>query len=208
MESSEYQIKQQELESLRSRVAELERELRAAPAHGFEAHGWYGAYYAMTGAFLGMIAAMTSLLFNVVGSALVDQHPLELIRVYLTFPLGAKALEMDGGIALVAGCCLYIGTGMLLGILVQVAIAGFAPRGGLGVRLVVASVVGLVIWVVNFYFILSWLQPWLIGGHWITDPHVLPPWVAILTHLVFAWTMALLYPLGEYRPYRLQTEQL
>jgi len=30
--------------------------------------------------------------------------------------------------------------------------------------------------------------------------------VAAATHLVFGWTVALLYPLGEYRPYHRLTE--
>ncbi len=68
-----------------------------------------------------------------------------------------------------------------------------------------ASVVSLAIWGINFYGILSWLQPLLIGGdpgNWITNPSYLPWWVAAATHLVFGWTIALLYPLGEYTPYR------
>ena len=207
MEQTARELKQQELDRLRSRVLELEQELHVPPSAGYEARGWYGMYHATAGAFLGMFGAIVSLLFNVVGATLVGKHALEIIRVYLTFPLGEKALQMESGIALVTGCCLYIGTGMLLGVPMQMAIARFASRGGLGARLAVASVVGLVIWVVNFYFLLSWIQPWLIGGNWITDPATLPPWVAIMTHLVFAWTMALIYPLGAYRPYRLQTEQ-
>ena len=98
---------------------------------------------------------------------------------------------------------------MLLGIPVYMALARFAAEGGLIKRLVVASVVSLVIWAINFYGILSWLQPLLVGGdpgNWITNPDYLPWWVAAATHLVFGWTIALLYPLGEYRPYRRLTE--
>ena len=68
-----------------------------------------------------------------------------------------------------------------------------------------ATVVSLAIWAFNFYGILSWLQPLLIGGdpgNWITNPKYLPWWVAAATHLVFGWTIALLYPWGEYTPYR------
>ena len=39
-------------------------------------------------------------------------------------------------------------------------------------------------------------------GNWITNPNYLPWWVAAATHLVFGWTIALLYPLGVYTPYR------
>ena len=56
----------------------------------------------------------------------------------------------------------------------------------------------------NYYLILSWLQPWLFGGNWIVN--LVPWWVATLTHLVFGWTMALAYPLGMYEPYRVRTE--
>jgi hypothetical protein len=69
-----------------------------------------------------------------------------------------------------------------------------------------ATILGLVIWAVNIYGVLSWLQPILIGGNWIADAKTLPPWVAAATHLVFAWTMAYVYPWGNYQPYRRQTK--
>ena len=163
---------------------------------------------------LGIFGAMTSLLVNVICAPIAGKTPLELIRVYLTFPLGEKALELaepgqsvhavGDGMILAIGCCLYLGTGMLLGIPVYLALTRFAAKGGLYARLAVASVVSLAIWGFNFYGILSWLQPLLIGGepgNWITNPSYLPWWVAAVTHLVFGWTIALLYPLGEYTPY-------
>ena len=111
---------------------------------------------------------------------------------------------MGDGVILAIGCCLYLGTGMLLGIPVYLALTRFAANGGLVARLAVASVVSLAIWGFNFYAVLSWLQPLLIGGdpgNWITNPSYLPRWVAAATHLVFGWTIALMYPMGEYTPY-------
>ena len=73
------------------------------------------------------------------------------------------------------GCCLYLATGMLLGIPVYMALARFAAEGGLVKRLIVASVVSLLIWAVMFYGILSWLQPLLVEGdpgNWITNTGV------------------------------------
>ena len=72
----------------------------------------------------------------------------------------------------------------------------------------IATVVALAIWLVNFYGILSWLQPAVVD----MSPENLivervPWWVAAATHLVFAWTMVLVYPLGEFTPYRRVTEQ-
>ena len=129
----------------------------------------------------------------------MPDHPLRLIQIYLTFPLGRSALEIDKGITLAIGCCLYLATGMVYGMIFQVMLSRFAPTATLGKRLVLSSILALVIWVVNFYGILSWLQPLLFGGNWILE--LIPPWVAALTHLVFGWTMALVYPLGLFIPY-------
>ncbi|HTN78000.1 MAG TPA: hypothetical protein VL096_22265 [Pirellulaceae bacterium] len=211
METPPTETKQQELARLQARVAELERELTGEPPATGEwmRSGYYLTYYATTGFFLGMLAALVSLMFNIVGSSLAGKDPLELIKVYLTFGLGEKARDpnFDDGLALAVGCCLYIATGMLLGILFQVVLTRYAAKGGLAQRLLWASGLAIVIWLVNFYLLLSWLQPLLFGGNWIVDNEVLPWWVAMATHLVFGWTMAIIYPLGLYQPYRLQTEQ-
>jgi hypothetical protein len=199
--------KREELDKLRTQVQQLEAELAAEElAQSAQLSRDYPAYHATAGFLLGTVAAMASLLFNVIGSLAAGKNPLELIRVYLTFPLGERALQLaersgasvsavGDGMIIALGCCLYLGTGMLLGVPVALALARFAPRGSLGARLIVGSVAALVIWAVNFYLILSWLQPLLFGGHWIVDNARLPWWVAAATHLVFGWTVALLYPL-------------
>ncbi len=200
-----------ELAALRDRVDALETELESQPSPTGQFPGYYTAYYATTGFMLGMFGACTSLVFNVVGSLMVStadghpQHPLRLIQVYLTFPLGERALLMDDGLALAMGCCLYIATGMLLGIVFNLVLTRFTAGVSFGYRLVVATGFSLVVWVVNFYGILSWLQPLLFGGRWIVD--MIPPWVAAATHLVFGWTMALVYPWGLYVPYHVESEQ-
>jgi hypothetical protein len=132
---------------------------------------------------------------------------LRLIQVYLTFPLGERALspEFETGMALAIGCCLYIGTGMLLGIPFQMAIAKFIPEAKLPTRLAFATVLGLLLWVINFHGILSWLQPMLFGGNWLVDPDILPSWVGVATHLVFAWTMAVVFPWGKHEHYHRAT---
>jgi hypothetical protein len=201
---------ERELAELRARVAQLEAEATIAPPLNREwTRGYYLTYYAVAGFFLGMAGAVTSLLFNVMGSVLVGQHPLQLIRVYLTFGLGEKALDLqidkgDGGLTVIIGCCLYIATGMLLGVLFQVVLSRFADKGTLGQRLLIASLLSVAIWLVNYYLLLSWIQPLLFGGNWIVTE--IPVWVAVLTHLVFGWTMALVYPLGAFEPYRVRSE--
>lgn len=205
MDVADRHERQAELERLRDRVVQLEREL-ATDERPWQATEFYTAYYATTGFLLGSIGAATSLLFNVVGSTLVGQHPLKLIQVYLTFPLGERALQLESGLTLTIGCCLYLGTGMLLGVPFHVLLAWFAGwNSSLQRRLTIASALAGSMWLVHFYVILAVIQPLLFGGNWIVQ--LIPWWVGALTHLVYGWTMALVYPLGTYTPYRLQTSR-
>jgi hypothetical protein len=159
---------------------------------------YYFTYNLLSGMILGFFGAVSSLLFNVVGSALVGQNPLQLIRVYLTFPLGEEALKMESGLALAIGCGLYLGTGMLLGIVVHLILTRFFPDASPKKRFIVSSILALGLWLINYYGILSWLQPMLFGGSWIVQ---LVPWVvAALTHLVFVWTMMLIQNWGRFDP--------
>lgn len=197
--------RQRELDELHERIRQIEAELVEDGARTRWRPGeYYTAYYATTGFMLGMFAAAASLLFNIVGALIFGKYPLELIRVYLTFPLGEQALQIDSGIALAIGCCLYLATGMLLGIPYQLVLTRFAPRSFNG-RFVLVTAMSLGLWLLNFYGILSWLQPLLFGGSWIVEQ--IPWWVAACTHLVFGWTMLLLYPLGLYVPYELPSER-
>ena len=200
--------------TLRAKAAQLEAEIEAErfgqAAGEWARRGYYLTYYATAGFFLCMAGALVSLVFNIAGATIAGKDSLQLIRVYLTFGLGGTALDpaFDNGLALAMGCVLYIATGMLLGILFQVVLSRYAAGAGLAGRLTLATALAVVVWLVNFYGLLSWLQPLLFGGNWITsmDPVYLPWWVALATHLVFGWTMAVIYPWGEFRPYRLQTE--
>jgi hypothetical protein len=197
--------KEQELERLRSQIRQLEAELQQTDAAvPWTPTGFYTAYHVLAGSVLGMFGAATSLLFNIVGSLLVGQHPLQLIRVYLTFPLGEPALQVESGLTLAIGCCLYLATGMLLGIPFHLVLTRWFAAAAFATRLAMVSVLAVVLWLVNYYAILAWLQPLLFGGRWIVD--LVPPWVAALTHLVFGWTMLLVQPLGTYVPYRLPAE--
>jgi len=187
-----------ELERLRARQAELEAEL----AHGESASpswppvGYYTAYHLMSGALLGILGASLSLLFNVIGSTMVGKHPLEIIRVYLTFPMGETALAIDDSSTLAIGIFLYLGTGMLVGALIHVILSRWFAGDDLRRRFLVTSILVLGIWIVNYYAVLSWLQPLLFDGNWILQ--MVPWWVAAATHLVFGWTVLFLQPWGRF----------
>lgn len=197
-----------EREALQERIGTLENDLGlSAPGYNdWRDKEFYFTYYATTGFFLGVMGAITSLLFNVIGAAATGLPPLKLVQVYLTFGLGAKAFDpnVDTSLALMVGCCLYIGTGMVLGIPFQLIMAKLAPKGDVMVRLFWGTVLGLILWILNFYILIAWLQPLMFGGNWIVQE--IPWYVGAGTHLVFAWTMAILYPFGVYAPYRVQQE--
>jgi len=189
-----------ELQKLRAQAVRLETEI-AAEIGGkadWPPKSYYTTYHVLAGMVLGFIGAATSLLFNIVGAAMLDKHPLQLIRVYLTFPLGERALELEGGFALAAGCCLYLGTGMFGGIPFHLVLSRFFDDASTARRFAVATVLALGVWVINYYAILSWAQPLMIGGSWILEQ--IPIWVAVCTHLVFGWTLLLVDQWGRFTP--------
>jgi hypothetical protein len=153
--------------------------------------------YVRSGALLGAIAGCTSLLANIIGSVLWpaisghEQHPLRIIQVYLTFPLGEAALQLNSGILLAGGCLLYLVTGVLYGVLFEVLISYLLPHANAWARLMACTILAILVWAINFYAVLIWLQPLLFGGRWIID--LVPWWVTAATHLVFGWTIAILY---------------
>lgn len=155
------------------------------------------------GGVAGGIAGCVSLLLSVIGGVAwtavngETQHPLRLIQVFLTFPLGAAALQISSGAVLALGCLLYLATGILYGMILEFAISYLLPYAGLSARLAFFLVSALALWLVNFYGLISWLQPLLFHGHWIVD--LIPWWVAALTHLAFGATLALVDPLGNQR---------
>lgn len=194
------QQKLSEIDELRRRIARLEEEASRAgvPDPAYPPRSYYTIYHLLAGMVLGLIAAASSLLLNIVGSAMLGRHPLQLIRVYLTFPLGEKALELESGFALAAGCCLYLTTGMIGGVPFHLILTRYFAKSTLWVRFLAAAALGIGVWLINFYGVLYWLQPLLIGGRWIVER--IPVFVALLTHVVFGVTMLLVSQWGQYTP--------
>ena len=179
-------------------IRELQASSEPQTARDWPPRGYYLVWHVVVGMMLGFIGAGASLLANVVGAPLFGQHPLQLIRVYLTFPMGERALQADAGILLFVGCVLYLITGALYGIGFHLVMSTVFAQASSGTRLLAASAIGLGLWIVNFYLVLSWLQPLLLGGSWIVS--LVPFWVAALTHLTFAWTMLLVEFWGHFVP--------
>jgi hypothetical protein len=190
------------------RIEELEAEL-ASLMHDVEEEtiikrsdeSWppktfYWWYHITTGSILGSVGAIVSLFFNVIGSVLFDKHPFELIKIFMTFPMGGSALASDSDVTLIIGIILYIVTGAFYGVIFEVLMYRFFSKSTRSARVAVAIALGLGIWIVNFYGILSWLQPMLFGGNWILT--MIPFWVAALTHIVFALAMVFIGEWGHF----------
>ncbi len=188
-----------ELIALEARLSALRESLQApAAAAGWWPERFYLAFHVVVGSILGLVAAGASLLFNIVGALLVGKHPLQLIKVYLTFPLRERALTSEDGFALSTGVLLYLATGMALGAALHVIGQRFFPTARLGRRLGLAVAAGIGLWLVGYYGILSWLQPMLFGGDWIVRE--VPVLVALSTHVVFAVSLTLLAFVGRFEP--------
>jgi len=194
--------KRREIQHLLAQVSRLENELFDDDAHvsagrpAWAPEGYYTAYHLMAGFVLGGVGAIASLLFNVVGSSIVGRHPMDIIRVYLTFPLGERALSVNNGILLGIGSFLYLATGALYGMAIHYVMTRYYRTAPLEKRFAVISGLSLLLWVVNFYLILSWLQPALFGGNWITTQ--IPWYVGAATHLVFGWSMLVVSQWGDF----------
>lgn len=178
------------------------QEAQEEAASTWPPRNYYLLFHVVIGMMLGFIGATTSLLFNVVGASLLGEPALKLIRVYLTFPMGAEALKLDSrpdeGVVLFVGCCLYLITGSIYGVIFHLVLSRFFADSSVALRWIVGTVMGLALWLINFYLVLSWLQPLLQGEAYILNN--VPFWVAASTHLVFAWTVLLAEVWGRFEP--------
>jgi mono/diheme cytochrome c family protein len=180
-------------------IRQLQLSAEAEAGAPWPPRGYYLLWHVVIGMMLGTLGAGVSLLANVVGAPLFGKPPLELIRVYLTFPMGERALSAETGLVLTVGCGLYLLTGALYGIAFHLLMSTTFKDASPGKRFAAATAMGLGLWLVNFYLVLSWLQPLLLGDNWIV--RLVPLWVAAATHLAFAWTMFVVEFWGRFVPY-------
>ena len=188
----------------RRAIAELDAELEAIgvlrEAHPWPPPGFYFTFYAVVGGILGILGSLASFLFNVFGSLVVNQDPYRILRVYGTVFLGESALTTDNLNFFMLVAIVHFSVGALAGAVFHVAINRYFP-GASGVQQVgLGAAYGLLMWIVNFYLILLWLEPALVGQAYVLQ--LMPVWVAALTHLVYGVTLGLLQPLGRFTPFR------
>ena len=183
----------------RQAIRELEAQLREAPAVAWPPRGFYFTFYVVSGLVIGILGSLTSFAFHVVGSLMVNQDPLRFLRVYGTVFLGAKALTTDQLDFFMLVAVVHFSIGAAGGAVFHVLVNRWVPdRPALQIGL--GALYGLAMWVVNFYGILIWLQPRLVGQAYVLE--LMPVWVAALTHVIYGVTLGVLQPLGRFVPYR------
>jgi len=199
---------EREIAEQRSRLYDLEVRLRAldrpeTQAPTWPPQGFYLTYYVIAGILLGILGSVTSFAFHVIGSVLVDQDPLRVLRVYGTVFLGESALTTtDLSFFMLVGIA-HFSIGAAAGAVFHVLVNRFAADKPASTIIGLGAAYGLVMWIVNFYGILSWLQPRLVGAPYVLQ--LMPIWIAAATHLIYGLTLGVLQPLGRFVPYQSRT---
>ena len=189
-----------EIEEHRAAILALEARLVDAPAPApWPPAGFYLTFYVVAGVMIGILGSLVSFMFHVVGSVLIDQDPLRFLRVYGTVFLGAKALTTDDLNFFMLVAVVHFSVGALAGAVFHVLVNWLVPDRT-PTQIALGALYGLLMWVVNFYVVIAWLQPRLVGEPYVLE--LMPAWIAALTHVIYGVTLGVLQPLGRFVPYR------
>jgi hypothetical protein len=139
------------------------------------------------GSVAGFLGAITCLICNIAGALVLGVEPLRLLRIYATILEGRRALDISRADFFIAAFSLHLVTGILFGTIFALGARKFCA--GLQRYILTGAGYGIAIWLVNFYGILSWLQPLLHGSAFILTE--IPIAVAVLTHVSYGLTVAL-----------------
>ncbi len=195
---------EEEIARHRRLIAELEVQIEASEpvpnAAPWPPPGFYLTFYVVVGAILGVIGSLASFLFNVFGSLVVDQDPYRILRVYGTVFLGQDALTTSDLNFFMLVAIVHFSVGAMAGAVFHVAINRYVPGASVFRQIGLGAAYGLMMWVVNFYFVLRWLEPALVGQAFVLE--LMPFWVAALTHVIYGVTLGMLQPLGQFTPYK------
>jgi hypothetical protein len=188
-----------EIERHRAAIRTLEARLDQAPPAAWAPEGFYLTFYVVAGTMIGILGSLVSFLFHVVGSVLIHQDPLRILRVYGTVFLGARALTTEDLNFFMLVAVVHFSVGALAGAVFHVLVNWLVP-GRTATQIVLGALYGLAMWIVNFYVVLAWLQPRTVGEPYVLE--LMPVWIAALTHVVYGVTLGVLQPLGRFVPYR------
>ena len=138
------------------------------------------------GSVAGFLGAITCLICNIAGALVLGVEPLRLLRIYATILEGRRALELSQANFFIAAFAVHMVTGILFGMIFAFGARKFCS--GLERYILAGTGYGIAIWLLNFYGILSWLQPLLYGSAFILAE--IPIAVAVLTHICYGLVVA------------------
>lgn len=203
MVDEDKQALEREIDQHRNAISSLEARIQAMESRPESWPEFYFVYYCVAGLVLGIIGALTSFFFNVIGSMMVHQDPMQLIRVYGTFFVGEEALTTQDLNFLMLVLMSHFSVGAVGGAVYHVVMNKYFGTRSYEWKLMMGAGWGLAIWIGSFYLVISWAQPMMVGQAFILN--MIPFWVAALTHVVYGVTLGLLEPIGRFTPYRVET---
>ena len=149
---------------------------------------WSLVYLGTVGALAGFLGSVTSLVANVLGAWALGIERLMLLRVYATIFEGSDALQLENTSFVAVVLLIHIIVGAMFGV-VFVTLTSHLPQSRQLAHYAAAGLgFGLLLWIGNFYLVLSWLQPLISGDAYIVEN--IPWWVAALTHSCYGLTLA------------------
>ena len=149
---------------------------------------WRTLYFATIGAFAGYLGSIVILGADIASAKLMGFAPLMVLRYYATLRDGPGALLMTSRSFLLNAVLMHLAVGSALGAIFVLIVSGrYIQRF---TRYLAAGIgFGLGIWFINFYLLLSWIQPLVNGKSYILEN--IPWWVAAATHALYGVTIAL-----------------
>jgi len=111
----------------RAAIARLEAQLPGPPVQTWPPAGFYLTYYVVSGTILGILGSITSFACHVIGSLLVHQDPLRVLRVYGTVFLGPAALSTHDLDFFMLVAVVHFAVGAAAGAVFNVLVNRFAP---------------------------------------------------------------------------------
>lgn len=196
----EHRASIEELEGALARLAEAPgRTVAPAADPSWPPKGFYLTFYVVAGLLIGILASLVSFLFNVFGSLLIHQDPMKILRVYGTVFLGPQALTTDDLNFFMLVAIVHFSVGAVAGAVFHVLVNYFVPERT-ALQVLLGALYGLLLWFVNHYVVIAWLQPRLWGQAFVLE--LMPAWVAIATHVLYGVTLGALQRLGRFQPYR------
>src|SRR5689334_15696350 len=127
---------------------------------------WRALYFATIGAFAGYLGSIVILGADIACARLMGFAPFMYLRYYATLRDGPGALLMTSRSFLLNAVLMHLAVGSALGAIFVLIVSGrdiqrFTHYLAAGIGF------GLCVWFINFYLLLSWIQPLVNGKSYI-----------------------------------------